>query len=64
MPDLVSDLLCLLEQAGAPEAIAIGYAESCGIFDVWLAEDLEDKTGVPNWRMKQRANARTSLRLP
>jgi len=25
MPDLVGDLLCILEHAGAPTAIAVGY---------------------------------------
>jgi soluble epoxide hydrolase/lipid-phosphate phosphatase len=28
MPDLVGDLLCILENAGAPTAIAVGYVAS------------------------------------
>ena len=41
MPDLVSDLLCILEHAGAPEAIAIGYVQPLGdVFFRRLAEDI------------------------
>ena len=65
MPDLVGDLLCILEHAGAPGAIAIGYAKSRGGVIRRSAEDscLEGMTGVPSWRMRQRVNARTSSRL-
>lgn len=35
MPDLVGDLLCILEHAGAPEAIVVGYAQRF-ILGVWL----------------------------
>lgn len=30
MPDLVGDLLCILEHAGVPGAIAVGYAKRHG----------------------------------
>lgn len=30
MPDLVGDLLCILEHAGAPGAIVVGYAKARG----------------------------------
>ena len=63
MPDLVGDLLCILEHAGAPEAIVVGYAQTF-IF-MRVAEDirLEGMTGALSWRMRQHASARTSLRL-
>ena len=32
MPDLVGDLLCILEHAGVQKAIAVGYATTASIF--------------------------------
>ena len=40
MPDLVGDLLCILEHAGAPGAIAVGYAKSRGGVISSLAKDI------------------------
>jgi hypothetical protein len=37
MPDLVGDLLCILEHAGAPGAIAVGYAKPHGVTHLTLA---------------------------
>jgi hypothetical protein len=31
MPDLVGDLLCILEHAGAPKAIAVGYVNAISV---------------------------------
>ncbi len=36
MPDLVGDLLCILEHAGAPTAIAVGYVIPS--FDIYDAD--------------------------
>jgi hypothetical protein len=37
MPDLVGDLLCILEHAGAPGAIVVGYAKPHGVTHLTLA---------------------------
>lgn len=63
MPDLVGDLLCILEHAGAPTAIAVGYVghlliDICTRFIGHVG--LQGMTGAPNLHMRLLASGPTS----
>lgn len=63
MPDLVGDLLCILEDAGVPTAIAVGYVAPS--FDTYMQAfighvGVQDMTGALNLHMRLRASGPTS----
>ena len=63
MPDLVGDLLCILEHAGVQKAIAVGYATTPFLYFfrrfIRHYRFLQGTTGALSLHMKPRASGPT-----